>query len=192
MTPMDHKTLVADLPPGLRAELTTCADAPGLRHFAGHIGVIGLGAALILNGPPLLLVVALMLIQGIAISCLFTALHETTHRTPFKTRDLLLVWLLPLLRGAPFLRVYLLAEHARCPHGSSMLDNTRTPLTTRLVRVLAWNMPYHAEHHAFPAVPFHKLPAFHAHAKAHITHLQPGYIGFHRAYVKDTRAGGKP
>ena len=24
---------------------------------------------------------------------------------------------------------------------------------------LAWNMPYHAEHHAFPAVPFHNLPA---------------------------------
>ena len=27
------------------------------------------------------------------------------------------------------------------------------------VRVLFWNMPYHAEHHAFPDVPFHHLPA---------------------------------
>lgn len=42
-----------------------------------------------------------------------------------------------------------------------MFLNTRTTLTTRVVRFLAWNMPYHAEHHAMPSVPFHKLPVLH-------------------------------
>ncbi|MEL7471076.1 MAG: fatty acid desaturase, partial [Pseudomonadota bacterium] len=78
------------------------------------------------------------------------------------TALLLWVWLVPLLIGGPFLRAYLLAEHARCPHVSDMFENTRTTFTSRLVRWLAWNMPYHAEHHAYPAVPFHKLPDLHA------------------------------
>ena len=64
------------------------------------------------------------------------------------------------LLGQPFLRAYLLAEHARCPHVANMLENTRTTFTTALVRLIAWNMPFHAEHHAYPAVPFHKLPRF--------------------------------
>ena len=74
---------------------------------------------------------------------------------------LLWAWIVPVLLGQPFLRAYLLAEHARCPHVANMLENTRTTFTTALVRAIAWNMPYHAEHHAYPAVPFHKLPRFH-------------------------------
>ena len=75
---------------------------------------------------------------------------------------LLWAWIVPILIGQPFLRAYLLAEHARCPHVANMLENTRTTFTTALVRAIAWNMPYHAEHHAYPAVPFHQLPRFHA------------------------------
>ena len=74
---------------------------------------------------------------------------------------LLWAWIVPILLGQPFLRAYLLAEHARCPHVANMLENTRTTFTTALVRLIAWNMPFHAEHHAYPAVPFHKLPRFH-------------------------------
>lgn len=110
----------------------------------------------------------------------------------FWTPVVLFVWVLPLLLGGPFLRGYLLAEHARCPNVASMLKNTRTTLTNRLVRALAWNMPYHVEHHAHPAVPFHKLPAFHAHTRAHIAHLEDGYLGFNRAYFEDSRRGLEP
>lgn len=102
---------------------------------------------------------------------------------------LLWVWLLPLLMGGPFLRGYLLAEHARCPHVSSMLENTRTTFTTPLVRFLAWNMPYHVEHHAYPAVPFHKLPEFHQLVRNHISHLQEGYVRFNHTYLKDGWSG---
>ncbi|MEM7221896.1 MAG: fatty acid desaturase [Pseudomonadota bacterium] len=93
---------------------------------------------------------------------------------------LLWVWLLPALLGQPFLRAYLLAEHGGCPQVANMLVNSRTTLTNRLVRFLAWNMPFHAEHHAYPAVPFHKLPQFHAHTRDHLGTLEPGYLAFHR------------
>ena len=78
------------------------------------------------------------------------------------TAALFWLWLLPVLLGEPFLRVYLLAEHTGCPHVPAMLRNTRTTFTTALVRFLAWNMPFHVEHHAWPCrARFHKLPAVH-------------------------------
>ena len=93
--------------------------------------------------------------------------------------------LLPLAAGAPFLRAYLLAEHAGCAEAEgNMLLNTRTLLTTAPVRFLAWNMPYHAEHHSFPAVPFHALPRLHQVMKDDIRHLEPGYVSFHRRFVR--------
>ena len=100
----------------------------------------------------------------------------------------------PLVIGAPFLRAYLLAEHAGCDEGDgNMLANTRTLLTTAPVRFIAWNMPYHTEHHSFPAVPFHALPRLHRVMKDDIRHLESGYIGFHRRFVRKLsgmRAGG--
>lgn len=106
----------------------------------------------------------------------------------FETDVLAMVWLLPFLMGGPFLRAYLLAEHAGCPHVPSMLENTRTTYTNALVRFLAWNMPYHVEHHTYPAVPFHKLPTFHEHTKAHLARTERGYGRFNIGYLKTCRA----
>lgn len=97
---------------------------------------------------------------------------------------LLWVWIVPALLGQPFLRAYLLAEHARCPHVANMLENTRTTFTNRIVRFIAWNMPYHAEHHAFPAVPFHRLPRFHRIVRDHLRTTERGYVRFHRQFAK--------
>ena len=102
----------------------------------------------------------------------------------------LYAWLIPFLLGAPFLRGYLLAEHTGCPHTSSMLENTRTVFTNRIIRFLAWNMPYHAEHHAYPSVPFHKLPAFHEHTRNHIKSLENGYFRFNRSYYRSQQSNG--
>ena len=100
----------------------------------------------------------------------------------------------PLVIGAPFLRAYLLAEHAGCDEvDGNMLANTRTLLTTAPVRLIAWNMPYHTEHHSFPAVPFHALPRLHRVMKDDIRHLESSYIGFHQRFVRKLsgmRAGG--
>ena len=72
---------------------------------------------------------------------------------------LLYLWVGPALLGQPFLRLYLLAEHTGCPLVASMLENSRTTRSLAPIRRLAWNMPYHAEHHACPALPFHALPS---------------------------------
>ncbi len=99
------------------------------------------------------------------------------------TAWLLYAWVLPLLLGQPFLRLYLLAEHGRCAFVANMLQNSRTTYTNRLIRRLAWNMPFHAEHHTFPAVPFHRLPALNDLACAELQETENGYIPFHRSYT---------
>jgi fatty acid desaturase len=88
----------------------------------------------------------------------------------------LLLWIAPLLVGQAFLRPYLLAEHTACGSTRDSLENTRTTRTLALVRLFAWNMPYHAEHHAYPAVPFHALPRLHGHVRARLANLEPGYV----------------
>ena len=292
---MDHKAYLAGMTPDVRDRLTRRDDAAGLRHLAGHAGLIlGLGLLIAAKVP---FWWALILPQGIAIAFLFTLEHEATHKTPFEneamnewvgwaaglaiiqpflwfryfhmahhrhTNDpdndpelaglpkpgdwpsfwwhlscigymgakamllwtnsfgtpsanylparilprlqreargmiaiyaaallfsvlidpvLLFVWVLPLMFGFPVLRLYLLAEHGRCPTVANMFDNTRTTYTNRIVRFLAWNMPYHTEHHIFPQVPFHRLPGFNAEIRALLRQTSPSYSAFTRDYV---------
>lgn len=93
------------------------------------------------------------------------------------------VWLLPVVLGQPFLRLYLLAEHGDCPAVANMFENTRTTFTTAVVRFLAWNMPYHTEHHVYPAVPFHQLPVLHGLMRDELRVTAEGYGAFTRAYL---------
>lgn len=93
------------------------------------------------------------------------------------------VWLVPVLLGQPFLRLYLLAEHGDCPEVVNMFENTRTTFTTALIRWLAWNMPYHVEHHVWPTVPFHRLPQVHGLIKAELRVTAEGYAAFTKEYL---------
>lgn len=91
------------------------------------------------------------------------------------TSLLLWVWILPVLIGQLFLRPYLYTEHTGCGRSPNAFENTRTTATNGLVRWFAWNMPYHAEHHAYPSVPFHALPALNRLVAARIVHHGQGY-----------------
>ncbi len=100
-------------------------------------------------------------------------------------------WIAPAVLGQPALRLYLLAEHTGCPLVPDMLRNSRTTRSNRLVRYLAWNMPYHAEHHAYPALPFHALPAAHDLLNDRIETQAPGYWAAQRdilAYIRGRAA----
>lgn len=92
------------------------------------------------------------------------------------------LWVAPLLLGQPFLRAYLLAEHGACPLVADMLANTRTTFTNGLVRLLAWNMPYHTAHHVLPVVPFHKLPELTGLLEDRLASTARGYIHVHRQF----------
>lgn len=96
---------------------------------------------------------------------------------------LLWLWLLPIFLGQPFLRLYLLAEHGRCPHVADMLANTRTTFTSGALRFIAWNMPYHIEHHSLPQVPFHNLPHLHQDLAHALKSTAPSYRHFTQDYV---------
>ncbi|SFN43223.1 Fatty acid desaturase [Roseovarius lutimaris] len=103
------------------------------------------------------------------------------------TPVLVWIWLLPCLLGQPFLRLYLLAAHGRCAFVANMFENTRSTYTNRIVRFLAWNMPYHVEHHTLPQVPFHKLPMLHTHMRDHLEITARGYGEFSADYASHLR-----
>jgi fatty acid desaturase len=97
----------------------------------------------------------------------------------------LVFWIVPQIVGQVFLRLYLLTEHTGCDEVPNGLVNTRTTLTTAAVRLLMWNMSYHAEHHLYPSIPFHRLPSAHIAVRDRLKVLQPGYVRWHARYLKD-------
>jgi fatty acid desaturase len=105
--------------------------------------------------------------------------------------DVLIYWIIPALLGQPFLRLFLLAEHTGCAFDDDMLANTRTTYTNAAVLLLTWRMPYHAEHHSFPSVPFHALASVNALLLATGRVTSPGYVAWHRSLLRQLCAIGK-
>jgi fatty acid desaturase len=101
--------------------------------------------------------------------------------------DVLIYWIVPALLGQPFLRLFLLAEHTGCAFDDDMLANTRTTYTNPAVLLLAWRMPYHAEHHSFPSVPFFRLARVNAMLPSQGRVTAPGYFALHRALWRQLR-----
>jgi fatty acid desaturase len=89
-------------------------------------------------------------------------------------------WLLPLAIGQPILRFILIAEHTGCPQNDNPLANTRTTLTAWPIRLLMWNMPFHAEHHLYASIPFHALPQAHDKLANRLMQVAPGYLAVNR------------
>ena len=89
---------------------------------------------------------------------------------------LVVAWIAPRVAGEPIQRIIRVAEHVGCDESPDLLRNTRTTLTNRMVNAIAWQMPYHAEHHLFPNVPFHALPALHEHVAGRVVMEPRGYI----------------
>jgi len=97
------------------------------------------------------------------------------------TSVLLYYWLLPRLMAEPFMRFVRMTEHVGRPVDEpDLLLNSRTCLTWAPLRWLAWNMPFHAEHHLCPGVPFHALPALHAQLRGVERRIYTGYLDAHR------------
>ncbi|HTE38200.1 MAG TPA: fatty acid desaturase [Reyranella sp.] len=105
-----------------------------------------------------------------------------------RTDVLLWVWLIPLAVGAPLLRLYLVCEHTLCPNSDDGFANTRTTLTNPLVRLIMWNLPYHAEHHLLPNIAFHHLPEAHQYLRPHLKHVAKSYTQVNREIVRSFSA----
>src|SRR5262249_27766892 len=106
--------------------------------------------------------------------------------------EALVYWVFPAVLGQPFLRLFLLAEHSGCAFNDDMLENTRTTLTNVAMRGLTWRMPYHAENHSFPSVPFHALPKLHALIGRRVRVTASGYLAVHRQLLQRLRSTSAP
>ena len=87
---------------------------------------------------------------------------------------------LPSFYGAWLYIITGLTQHAGL--AEDVLDhrlNCRTVYMNPVVRFLYWNMNFHVEHHMFPMVPYHHLPALHEEMKAD---TPTPYNGFWEAY----------
>ncbi len=125
----------------------------------------------------------------VALYALVGALSVVTGWWP----GLLAYWLFPRLIAEPALRLVRMAEHTGMSEGADPLTNTRTTLTNPVVRFLYWNMPYHAEHHMAPSVPFHNLRQLHealpgAPEKREYV-VSRGYVQAHRDIVANLGKG---
>jgi fatty acid desaturase len=117
---------------------------------------------------------------------------EQRSRLAWETRIVAFLWLalvVAALSGVPgtrwflaalvlshlFQAVWLTTEHRGLPHEGTILARTRTMLPAAWVRWWLWNMNYHAEHHAWPAIPWHALPAAHTRVAPSLDNHAQGY-----------------
>ena len=89
------------------------------------------------------------------------------------------VWfiVIPRVLGAPVMLLFTLTQHVELQENShSILESTRSFRTTRLGRFLYMNMNNHVEHHLYPQVPFHALPALAEAVKEQLPEPDPGFF----------------
>jgi len=68
---------------------------------------------------------------------------------------------------------------------ANAFENTRTTYTNKMMRKLAWNMPYHSEHHAYPMVPFFRLAELHKMVQGYLSVTEQGYTRFNKHYINE-------
>ena len=91
---------------------------------------------------------------------------------------------LPTFYGAWLLVIFGLTQHAGL--AEDVLDhrlNTRTVYMNPVFRFVYWNMNYHLEHHMFPMVPYHALPALHLEIKDDLPPVYDGLIAAYREII---------
>ena len=117
---------------------------------------------------------------------IWLAIYGATATACIATASILPAMLigLPRLYGAWLHIVFGLTQHAGLAEDT--LDhrlNSRTVYMNPLFRFLYWNMNYHVEHHMFPMVPYHALPALHEEIKADCPPPYHGVIATYREIV---------
>jgi Na+-transporting NADH:ubiquinone oxidoreductase subunit F len=95
---------------------------------------------------------------------------------------------LPSFYGVWWLWILATTQHAGLRE--DVLDhrlNTRTVYMNPISRFLYLNMNYHLEHHLFPSVPYHALPALHEEVKAYLPPPKSSMVEAYREIVTALR-----
>jgi fatty acid desaturase len=130
--------------------LSAPSDAKGLRQLAGHLALLTLTSALVLWNRGSVWMFPALLAQGIVLVFLFAPLHETIHRTAFRSRRLndmvaaLCGFLLLLPAG--YFRAFHLQHHRFTQDQARDPELSGPPLATRSAYLLQiCGLPYWAE-----------------------------------------------
>ncbi|WP_407048077.1 fatty acid desaturase [Methyloraptor flagellatus] len=95
-------------------------------------------------------------------------------------------WLAPMMVTKVVHQLQNTIEHLGLPHVDDIALNTRSTRTNAFMRWMCWNMQYHTAHHAFPGVPFHKLPDLHRtiFVAKNRKPQEMSYLGFQAALIR--------
>ena len=97
----------------------------------------------------------------------------------------LLYFFIPRFAGAFGVFLFITTQHmAMNQDVYDHRENSRSMTNSWLSRVLYWNMNYHIEHHIYPSVPFHALPALNAAIRDQLPEPCPGLLAAHVEIVR--------
>ena len=84
---------------------------------------------------------------------------------------------IPRIVGGVVMLLFTLIQHVEMQENSySILESTRSFRTNWLGRFLYMNMNHHIEHHLYPMVPFHQLPALGGALEGQLPKTDPGFF----------------
>lgn len=121
-----------------------------------------------------------------AVARVSLVIYVATFAACIATKNILPAMLigLPRLYGAWHHVLTGLTQH--CGLAEDVTDhrlNTRSVLMNPISRFIYWNMNYHLEHHMYPMVPFHALPALHEELRNDLPPALPNMFAAYREFV---------
>jgi fatty acid desaturase len=119
-------------------------------------------------------------LQMTALSMLtcYAAMFYIFGQTKEGLQGMLFWWIAPVLCGHPVVNYFRNLEHADCEVSKepNCLLNTRSVRSNIVVRTLLWDTNYHAEHHAYPMVPFFNLHKINKLMYPHVVHNEKDHF----------------
>ena len=112
----------------------------------------------------------------------------------FQTWAAVILWVAPVVAMAWAHQLQNYIEHTGLPMGGKDIwSNTRTVKTNGFMGWLSWQMIYHAAHHTYPAVPFHRLHDLNAEiaAKRGASSPSDSYLAFQAKTIVGLTDGTK-
>jgi fatty acid desaturase len=101
----------------------------------------------------------------------------------------LLYFFIPRFIGAFGVFAFITTQHmAMNQNVYDHRQNSRSMTNSWLSRMLYWNMNYHIEHHLYPSVPFHSLPALNAAIRDELPAPSPSLLAAHAEILRTIRA----
>ena len=101
----------------------------------------------------------------------------------------LLYFFIPRFAGAFGVFAFITTQHmAMNQNVYDHRQNSRSMTNSWLSRMLYWNMNYHIEHHLYPSVPFHALPALNAAIRDQLPAPSPGLLAAHAEILRTIAA----